>query len=273
MSKNADLGTLRGVAYQAIRRQLVSGELKPGAQLSEIGLSRQLGISRSPVREAISRLTSEGLLEQLPGTSAMVRRRTRQEVRDLYELREWIEGEAVAQAAQHASAEVLAELKEACAKMRAIADAQRQTGARFASPELVKRLMEADFSFHTALLRGSGNRLALKAMNEYRLLLWVWGRVPEQHDLRHLAVLYRQHQKVYRAVRDGKGDLAREQLRAFVREGLNGTLAAFDRQQRDEASKEEATMMVADWRSDIQDKQIKGRIPRKRARSKQLEAP
>ena len=99
---------LKETAYRAIRRRLVTGGLAPGSRVSELGLSKELGISRSPVREAISRLVTEGILDESLGTGASVKQFTRADLEDIYQFREWIEGEAVVEAARRIDREQLA---------------------------------------------------------------------------------------------------------------------------------------------------------------------
>ena len=223
---------LKHRVYQDMRQRLISGELKVGSQLSELKLSREFGISRSSIREAISKLIHEGICEQMPGAIAVVREPSRNDIYDLYEVREWIEGESAFRASQKAPENVLAEMKKACSKMRAIAEVLRQSGARQTSRELEQQLAQADLEFHASICRGSGNRRALKLMSGYRFQMWVWTSRFTQRTLRDLAILYRQHVKVYRAVLKGRGNEARQMLRNFIREGREQMLKRIEIQDR-----------------------------------------
>ena len=239
---------LKVTAYREIRRRLVAGRLGPGSHVSELGLSKELGMSRSPVREAISRLVTEGILDESPGTGACVKTLARADLEDLYQFREWVEGEAVAEAARRIDRGQLAHMERACAEMRAIADAHRRSADRFASPKLLRRLMEADMAFHASLLRSSGNRRAMKHTADYRFMLWVWCRLPDRLTLRHLALLYRQHSQVLRAVRHGDAQAARRYLRRFIREGRDKTLRLYDWRQRQVVVEQEAELIDSQWR-------------------------
>ena len=138
-------------------------------------------------------------------------------------------------------------MERACAEMRAIADAHRRSGDHFASTELVQRLMSADMAFHAALLRGSGNRRAMKHTADYRFMLWLWARLPQQHTLRHMALLYRQHSQVLRAVRRGEAEAVRQLIRQFICEGCNKMLEAYDWKQRQAVVGQEAERIDVEW--------------------------
>src|ERR1700733_14697298 len=93
--------SLRERAYLHIQRKIAVGELPAGSRVSELLLARELGISRTPIREALGQLVAEGLLDQTPSQGAEVVRLTRQDIIELYELREALEVHAVGKAAQH----------------------------------------------------------------------------------------------------------------------------------------------------------------------------
>ncbi|MEM7603659.1 MAG: GntR family transcriptional regulator, partial [Verrucomicrobiota bacterium] len=98
-------------AYQHIRSRVFTGELAPGDRLVNRTLADELGTSFIPVREAISRLASEGLVKQVAGAGAFVRSFDRQEVSEIYDVRELIEPFAAAQAARFITDHELAELQ------------------------------------------------------------------------------------------------------------------------------------------------------------------
>ena len=103
--------TLKQHAYEVIRTKILSGVLKPGSRLSDELLARELGISRSPVREAISQLASEGMVDYRPRTGAYVKGPDRCELEELYEIREPLERYAARKAAAGISPEGIARLE------------------------------------------------------------------------------------------------------------------------------------------------------------------
>ena len=95
--------SVREAAYGHLRDSILRGSLLPGTRISEPNLAEQLGISRTPVREALQRLSQEGLVELTPAKGARVRVLSAEEVREVYEARAMLEGEAARLAAERAS--------------------------------------------------------------------------------------------------------------------------------------------------------------------------
>src|SRR5437762_400223 len=108
--------TLWQRVYDHLREEILTGRLKPGAELGEVPLSEQLGVSRGPLREAIGRLAAEGLVTVRPRRGAVVRSLSREEFLELYQVREALERIAVQLAVPRLTDEQfqgLAELNEA----------------------------------------------------------------------------------------------------------------------------------------------------------------
>lgn len=97
--------------YRRLKDMIQRGELKPGDRMREIDLAERLDVSRTPIREAIGRLASEGLVELAPSRGVMITRLDKQQVRELYALRESLEGTAAALAAQAASADEMSNIE------------------------------------------------------------------------------------------------------------------------------------------------------------------
>lgn len=107
-----DSRTVNETVYRRLREFILAGGVPIGARLDERALSEQLGVSRTPVRDAIAKLGSEGIVDYRPHQGSFVRRLTVKEVNDLYVLRQELEGLAVRLAMSRSSAEFLAELRE-----------------------------------------------------------------------------------------------------------------------------------------------------------------
>jgi DNA-binding GntR family transcriptional regulator len=149
-------------AYERLLDEIRAGSLLPGARLREIDLAARLGISRTPVREAIRRLEADGLVEHLPRQGASLRRLSHAEVMELYEMRVVLEGTAARLAAHAASALELAELEEINAEMTGSVD-----------PVQIARLNR---QFHTTLLNAAKNRFLKRFMLALRRTSLVLGR-------------------------------------------------------------------------------------------------
>ena len=83
---------LRDVVFNTLRQAILRGELKPGERLMEIQLANKLGVSRTPIREAIRKLELEGLVSIIPNKGAYVTGITRKDVEDIYAIRSLLEG-------------------------------------------------------------------------------------------------------------------------------------------------------------------------------------
>ncbi|MDJ0992891.1 MAG: GntR family transcriptional regulator [Dinoroseobacter sp.] len=134
-------------AYRAIRAQIVSGELAEGERLTEKRLSKDLGLSRTPIREAIGRLILEGFVERQTGYTTRVAHFPEDEIAQIFEIRCILEAYSARRAAKHATPEDIAELR------LVHADMQKHTPPR--SDDDYKVLTEANEKFHRIILRAA----------------------------------------------------------------------------------------------------------------------
>jgi DNA-binding GntR family transcriptional regulator len=131
--------------YDWIKRQIVTNARPPGAALDERNLAEELNVSRTPVREAMLRLRSEGFIDNLPRRGAFVRALTLEDLSDLYDVVTAVEVMAVGLIAESDDrAQIVAELNRLCDNMEAALE----------DPEL---WTHSDEAFHRALLELSGN--------------------------------------------------------------------------------------------------------------------
>lgn len=134
-------------AYRAIRARIVSGELAEGERLTEKRLSKDLGLSRTPIREAVGRLVLEGFVERQGGYTTRVARFPEDEVAQIFEIRSLLEAYSARRAARHANAEDIAELRDIHARI-----AEHTPPRSEASFQI---LTEANEQFHKVILRAA----------------------------------------------------------------------------------------------------------------------
>src|SRR5689334_16539733 len=115
-------------AYDAMREQIVSGELKPGERLSEYAQAKRMGVSRGPIREAVSQLVSEGLVEKFPGIGAFVKAADPQEVAAIFGFREALESFAAAEACERMAGGQLEAIDECNRVQGRLVDALKKSG-------------------------------------------------------------------------------------------------------------------------------------------------
>lgn len=152
--------------YERLKAMAVSYALRPGERLNEGELARQLGVSRTPLREALNRLNTEGFLRFLPGKGFFCRELDAQEVFDLYELRKSIEVASVRLAVTRAKQEDISSLL-------AFLDATGPEAGQRSTVELV----EFDETFHERLMAMSGNAEMLRVLRNVnariRFVRWI----------------------------------------------------------------------------------------------------
>jgi DNA-binding GntR family transcriptional regulator len=195
--------SLSDKAYYAIREQIVSLELRPGAVINERGLVESLGIGRTPVREALRRLAQEQLVEVYPRRGMFV---TTVEIRDLAslcEVRTVLESHGARLAAERASETERQELAELVAELdRPEAHDQRA-------------LMAFDRRIHEAIYRCTHNEFLAGTLEEYYVLaLRIWHLALDQASGLEAAV--QEHRPLLEAIRKGAGDDAAEIMRRHV---------------------------------------------------------
>jgi DNA-binding GntR family transcriptional regulator len=138
--------TLREQVVEHLREEILSSRLAPGTELGEAALARSLGISRGPLREALGQLAAEGLVTIVPRRGAVVKRLTRQEFIDAYQVREALESLAVRLAVPRLSKAEKQELHRMCAEM--------ETDAALGNAD---HFFEINRRFHALLVHASGN--------------------------------------------------------------------------------------------------------------------
>lgn len=211
-------------AYAAIKEAIRTGALPPGFQAAEAEIARRLGMSRTPVHEAMARLEEEGVVRILPKRGILVLSLSVDDVAEIYEMIAALEGaaaERLAAADAAVKAPVLAVLAAATAAMEAAlaADADPETGLE----QGLDRWAEADAAFHHALVAGSGNRRLARAAATVTELL---------DRTRVLTVTLRprptpsaaDHHAVIRAIRDGDAEAAGAAARGHRRRAAEGLL-------------------------------------------------
>lgn len=198
---------LTELAYQSVKRHLFDGKVAEGAKLTEEWLSTQLGISKSPVREALNRLETEGLISIESRRGAYVRKFSLKEVKDLYELRELLEVHAVG------SAEITPELLTELA--RSVAHTEQHL-----TEQNVMAHVEEDVRFHNRIAAATGNeelRRALENVHHKSLIC----RSKTYHLSSSTAPL--SHGKILQGLAEGNRMAAQQAMREhirFVRETL-----------------------------------------------------
>ena len=148
---------LRDVVFNTLRQAILKGELAPGERLMEIQLAEKLGVSRTPIREAIRKLELEGLVLMIPRKGAEVAKISEKSLRDVLEVRRSLEELAIELACQRMTEEDLGELQKAQDEFKkAIADGDAM------------RIAETDEHYHDVIYSGTQNAKLIQMLNNLR---------------------------------------------------------------------------------------------------------
>lgn len=221
--------TLKQHAYQIILERLQTGALRPGGRLSDDALAREIGISRSPVREAITQLASEGLVEYRPRRGSFVRVPDRREMGQLYEARLALEGFAAGKAAERVTEAELARLQCLNKGLLATVRECRRRPSKVADKKLVDRFLKLDLDFHEHILHIAGNDKIMAMVRDCKILTRVFAHVPIEHDLRLMANTYRQHSSILRSIRRRDPAGAKDTMTYHILATAKAVLSGYDK--------------------------------------------
>ncbi|MGD9944593.1 MAG: GntR family transcriptional regulator [Burkholderiaceae bacterium] len=190
-------------AYRYVRAAIQSGQLKPGERLREVELAESIGLSRTPIREALARLESEGLVVHDATRGIVVAELDYSMVTELYYMREVLEGTAARLTAQHASEVEISILEDLCRQYEASLDDE-------------SRLAVSNRQFHDTLYRCSHNRYLVNMLTVLHDALSLLGSTTLGSPERAAETL-KEHEAVVAAIRERDADRAEQALRAHIR--------------------------------------------------------
>lgn len=194
-------------AYRAIRRRILDGMYNSNRFLREESLARALGISRTPVREALRRLVSEGWIEQIPHCGARVVEWTHDDAEEVFELRSILEAHAARRAAARMSWAGLTRLGELIDTMEELAASERAEAREDIAP--------LNDEFHRVILEASGSP-RLQRLVAAIVQAPMTTRSFQRYDAREMARSMSQHRDILRAIREGDGVWAAASMRGHI---------------------------------------------------------
>lgn len=195
---------LREVVFNTLRQGILTGILKPGERLMEIHLAKRLGVSRTPIREAIRMLELEGLVTMIPRKGAEVAMISKQDLSDVLEVRRVLDGLATSLASKRISEEEKILLKKAADDfVKSITSGD------------VTTIAEADVYFHDVILKASGNRQLILMMNNLAERIYRY-RLEYIKDTNNHASLIREHEEILEHVLNGNGQQAADAAKKHI---------------------------------------------------------
>lgn len=196
-------------AYRRIITEIRAGKLRPGDRLTETDLAARFGISRTPVREAIRQLESDGLVSHVPRVGATIRKLDYAEISELYDMRTVLEGTAARFAARAASAVELEELEDLNAHL-----AQVGSG---------RQAFELNAQFHQAVLHAARNRFLIKSVSAINTTMLILGPSTLLEEERAGAAV-REHQELITALRARDEQAAERIMQRHIEGGQRARL-------------------------------------------------
>ena len=206
---------LRDVVFNTLRQAILKGELAPGERLMEIQLAEKLGVSRTPIREAIRKLELEGLVLMIPRKGAQVAEITEKDLKDVLEVRIGLEELAVKFVCQRIDDRQLRELQEASRKF-----------AEAVQSEDLTKLAEADVNFHDLIYKATGNERLVQLLNNIREQMYRY-RVEYLKDEEVRSSLVEEHNRLWKALKERDAEQAAritqehiERQQAYIMENI-----------------------------------------------------
>ncbi|MEI3198941.1 MAG: GntR family transcriptional regulator [Lachnospiraceae bacterium] len=205
---------LRDVVFNTLRQAILRGELQPGERLMEIQLAQRLGVSRTPVREAIRKLELEGLVLMIPRRGAEVAEITRQDLEDVLEVRAALEELAVKDACEHITDEQLQDLKKAANEFKRSLE----------GTDLVA-CAEADIHFHEIIYAATNNKRLVQMLNNLREQMYRY-RMENLKDKRTYRTLVEEHDAIRRALKKHDKEKAGAAINVHIENQRRSILAS-----------------------------------------------
>lgn len=203
---------LRDVVFKTLRLAILKGEIKPGERLMEIQLANKMGVSRTPIREAIRKLELEGLVVMTPRKGAEVAEITEKSLRDTLEVRRALEKLAVRLACERITPAGIEELKEAEQRFEEV----------FASDDITK-LAEVDVAFHDIIYFATDNRKLIHMLSNLQENMYRY-RIEYLKNLECHNQLLAEHRALVQAIEAGDKELAAEITTAHIENQVNSVV-------------------------------------------------
>ena len=179
---------LRDVVFNTLRQAILVGELKPGERLMEIHLADRLGVSRTPIREAIHKLEREGLVTIIPRRGAEVSQITEKSMNDVLEVRRALDALCVELACDRITEEGLKNLKTACDNFEQCV----RTGDS-------KKIAQADVALHDIIVQATGNQRLIQLVNNLSEQMYRY-RFEYIKDSSQHKTLVEEHRIIYQSI-------------------------------------------------------------------------
>jgi DNA-binding GntR family transcriptional regulator len=205
-------GSRNEFVYQMLRKSIESGELKPGDRVMEFEIAEKLKVSRTPIRDALRRLESDGILEIEPRFGLRVASLSRQSILELYTMRELLEATAARLCATFATEIEMLDLEQMLAR-------EKQLRGDY------EALAKHNRRFHEAIYHGAHNKYLEKSLHAVNDSMWLLGK-SQMLDPARAEQAYEQHEQLLHAILSRDAVLAEKLALAHIQAAKKARLAA-----------------------------------------------
>lgn len=195
---------LRDVVFKTLRDAILKGDLKPGERLMEVSLAQKLGVSRTPIREAIRKLELEGLVKMTPRKGAEVAQITLKDLTDVLEVRRHLEELAVELSCKKATKEDLEELRRCHEEFK-----------RTIETDDLTEMAVADVTLHDVIYKTTGNKRLIQILNNLREQMYRY-RLEYIKDEHKRKVLVNEHKMLLDAISERNVDAAKQAIKQHI---------------------------------------------------------
>ena len=206
--------SLEEMVYERLEEEILTGQLTTESSLTEISLSKRLGVSRTPVRGALHRLAEEGLVEIIPNKGAVVLGVNIKDLIDIYHIRMRLEGLSSSIAAKRISKDELNKLIETV-----------ELAEFYVSKKDTEHLKELDTVFHSIIYKASGNRLLSKTLSELHRKIKRYRKLSLSVETR-VESMVEEHREILNAIINGDSELADKLTAVHIEKALNNIIVA-----------------------------------------------
>ena len=195
---------LRDVVFNTLRQAILTGELKPGERLMEIHLANKLGVSRTPIREAIRKLELEGLVTMIPRRGAEVAQITEKSMNDVLEVRRAMDALCAELACERITDEETQQLRQACVTFEAAVKTRD-----------VKKIAQADVELHDIIVQATGNQRLVQLINNLSEQMYRY-RFEYIKDASQHQRLIEEHRVIYESILKKDKETASQAARVHI---------------------------------------------------------
>ncbi len=218
MFQSDGASSLEEKVYMTLEEQILSGKLRAGDSLTETKLAASLGVSRTPVREALQRLGREGLISHVPNKGAVVLGISEKDLIDIYKIRMRLEGLAARIAAENSDSELSKKLTE-----------NVELTSFYIEKGNIEKVKDLDSEFHDIIYRSCESRMLGKTLSELHRYIASYRKLSLAVDGR-IECSLAEHKEICDAIQSGNADAADSLMSAHVEHALQNMLTILQNQ-------------------------------------------